>query len=266
MTQSFENSQAKYRRSDAKSNGLKRPLPLQTTLAGRALKMKELGCLLPENPQVSPFGFVLGNRKIGKTGTKFQTVFVWNIPPVISCPGASPACLQFCYNGDNRPEVFPISSWSQNLAWFLYDKQFLSARLCSQLQQAYRPCAVRIHSAGDFFSSDYVDFWTRLAALNSDVRFWAYTRSWVVPELQQSLADLRALANVQIFASWDETMADPPREWRLSCTTTDPGCDNTIRFHSKLVSCPEQSNRAENCASCGFCMKNSRNGVIFTLH
>ena len=42
--------------------------------------------------------------------------------------------------------------------------------------------AIRIHSAGDFFSQSYFDMWCEVARENPNVEFWAYTKSlnfWV---------------------------------------------------------------------------------------
>jgi hypothetical protein len=38
-------------------------------------------------------------------------------------------------------------------------------------------CRVRIHASGDFFSQDYFDRWLNVAAHNSGVLFWAFTKS-----------------------------------------------------------------------------------------
>lgn len=246
---------------------LKRAIPGESIIADRAARLKRLRDLRQQTPKQPLTGLMAGNSKLGQSGTKFQTVFVWNIPPVVTCPGASRMCLQICYNAENRPDVFPISDWNHNLEWFLYDPEALAQKIRSQLCGATKPSAVRIHSAGDFFSKEYTAFWHRIAKEHESIKFWSYTRSWVIPDLFSSLECLRALRNVQLFASWDNTMPTPPADWRLSLVVDRMSeALNEHHFGSKVVFCPEQISRVPNCACCGFCMKNSSNGVLFTLH
>lgn len=55
---------------------------------------------------------------------------------------------------------------------------------------------VRIHAAGDFFSSEYVQMWSRIAIDNPDVIFWTYTKTeWT------ACKEFDALANCNIVKS-----------------------------------------------------------------
>jgi hypothetical protein len=125
------------------------------------------------------------------------------------------------------------------------------------------PVAVRIHSSGDFFSSDYIEFWNDLVRECVRVSFWAYTRSWTVPSLTRGLVALRDEPNVQLFASWDPTMVPPPDDWRLS-VVRDPLYP--LLAIPNLIDCPEEYDKRLNCATCGHCIRNSRQGVAFNVH
>lgn len=247
---------------------LKRPIPTAEALVKRAALLRVMRGLSPAQLQsASPPGLSYGNSKTGRTGTKFRSVFIWNIPAVLTCPGASEACLQYCYNGDERKDIFPVELWNENLAWFKDKPNELLGQITSQLFRAPAPSAVRIHSSGDFFSPDYVDFWHKIAHSNPSVSFWAYTRSWCVPDLREKLEFLWELPNVELFASWDTSMSPPPPKWRLSIVTNDHRQQNNEELSgNKLFLCPEQIGLAPNCASCGFCMKREARGVLFTLH
>lgn len=208
-------------------------------------------------------GFEPGNKKTGLKGGNFNNVMVWNIPTLVTCPGASEWCKSVCYNGDDRPGVFHEDKWRSNLKSFNEDPASLGERLRTQLDASEHPLAIRIHSSGDFFSKDYIDFWSQLVDDNPDVSFWAYTRSWVTPQLREPLERLRAKENIQLFASWDSTMPSPPDDWRVSYVQ-DP--EFPITPPSDVTSCPEEFIDDMNCAKCGFCIRKIGRGVLFNVH
>jgi ferredoxin len=208
-------------------------------------------------------GFEPGNKKTGQSGGNFNNVIVWNIPPAATCPGASEWCLSVCYNGDDRPEVFQKDKWQSNLLAFNTEPSALFDQLQQEVGALEPPLAIRIHSSGDFFSEEYINFWTAMADSLPEVTFWAYTRSWAIPELREPLEELRARNNIQLFASWDNTMAEPPEGWRLSYVE-DGEVPETVP--SNLTRCPEEFIEGMNCARCGFCLRNIGRGVLFHAH
>ena len=56
------------------------------------------------------------------------------------------------------------------------DMEWTERALLAQIK-ADRIEYVRIHAAGDFFSNEYVQMWTRIAAANPGVIFWTYTKT-----------------------------------------------------------------------------------------
>lgn len=202
-----------------------------------------------------------GNSKTGQSSHLYDEILVWNIPALKTCPGASDWCRKCCYNGDDIVNKFPVSKWNKNLLYFMNNPNELMKRLISFLNFPERKVAVRIHSSGDFFSNEYTDFWIKIIELSPNTLFWAYTRSWTIDFLLPKLNDLRSLNNIQLFASWDNTMKDPPKNWRLS-VVYDQG--SQINF-SGLV-CPEQSGLVPNCATCNYCIKKGTGNVNFIIH
>jgi hypothetical protein len=72
----------------------------------------------------------------------------------------------------------------------------------------------RIHSAGDFFSISYIHDWMEVVRLCPLTTFMAYTRSWRVGHLKESLEGFRRLPNVRLYASIDQSTLDPqPEGW-----------------------------------------------------
>lgn len=247
-----------------------RHIPSSDLLLWRARFLSDLRNLSPVRPDdISSIGLSPGNSKTGKTGKFFRSIFVWNLPAVITCPGASTWCLQHCYNADVRENVFPIKTWAQNWWVVINEPERLLDTILKQLALAERPCAVRLHSSGDFFSEEYIELWIRLIATATDTKFWGYTRSWIKPDLQPSLNRLKSLENMELFASWDASMGEkqPEGDWRRAFVYTDLSlADAHYRANRKALICPEQIGRVPNCASCGFCIRHINKDVLFYFH
>lgn len=242
----------------------KRRYPTEDVLDWRKMYLQQLNTLSADSvPVGTPTGLSPGNSKIGASGTKYETGFVWNLPAVASCPGASAWCKRACYNADPRTDKFPIEEWLQNWCWAVYAPDQLQRRISSQLREASGKTAVRIHSSGDFFSVSYIEFWKRIVEIFPDVDFWAYTRSWAVKELLPALDELRSNNNCQLFASVDSSQSEAPDNWRKS-HVTERLLDGT--WIGDALNCPEQVGKVENCLSCGYCMSRSVGDVVFVIH
>ena len=85
----------------------------------------------------------------------------------------------------------------------------------------------------------------------------------MIPELRLALDDLERLSNVQLFASWDQTMPEPPENWRVSFV----GFKYDLR-QKKILDCPEQYQLSKplTCAECGYCLSKKDGDVFFVLH
>jgi hypothetical protein len=242
----------------------KRDSPSQTTIDWRSRYLaaaRDIEPALIASDELPP-SLELGNRKTGKSSRHFEAVYVWNLPAVATCPGASRWCLQHCYNADDREAVFPVNLWVRNWAWCLHRPAQLAAAVSKQLNAHRGSTAIRVHSSGDFYSNDYVDLWIGIANSSPRASFWAYTRSWAVPDLRSKLEELRSLNNFELFASWDQTMGEPPATWRRSLVYSG----NPDALEESSLVCPEQSSNRVTCATCLFCVKRRAGDVLFALH
>jgi hypothetical protein len=226
--------------------------------------MRFLRSSKPASP--TPAGLAPGNKKTGISGTVYRSMFIWNLPSVACCPGASEWCLAHCYTADDREDVFTVQDWCDNWYWVEEFPQILATVVLSQLKAATGPVAVRLHSSGDFYSTSYIEFWRGIASSSPETRFWAYTRTWCIDELRPSLEDLRQLPNVQLFASWDDTMPSPPSDWRSSLVISNEAELQQTLQKTSAFGCPEQFEGGPACASCGLCVGPDPRGVIFVLH
>lgn len=142
---------------------------------------------------------------------------------------------------------------------------------------------LRLHISGDFDTFDYVQNWIDRITERPDVTMWVYTRSWRVPELLPALERLRALPNVQMFASMDESIPEmPPSGWRrawidgdvrggtpqeVAAHAEDPVTHNLITVDgTPSYVCPEETKRVANCEACGYCFRGTKNDVTFLRH
>lgn len=247
---------------------LKRPIPNLGVLLERKATLTKMRNLSPSAPLSEDIhGLETGNSKTGTSGKKFASIFVWNLPPLVTCPAASYWCLHHCYNGNTNSEKYPVNLWTEN--WWLTKNSphTLKNKINEQLISSLKPCAVRLHSSGDFYSKEYVDFWYDIIKNNQNVFFWGYTRSWIIKEISPYIERINTLDNVNIFASWDEYMGGVPdcNKWKY-CLVCSSLKDIEFFDNNKFISCPEQYNDVPNCASCGLCMKKTCKNIVFILH
>lgn len=228
--------------------------------------MKKLAAVEPIN-KAAPSGLEKGNSKTGNSGKLFDRIFVWNLPPVITCPGMSDWCKHNCYNADDRYEKFPIDKWCENLWWVLNDKKTLKKRIYFQLEECKTErTAVRIHSSGDFFSNEYITFWRDIISRNSDVYFWAYTRSWAVNEFVDDIRELDKMDNIKLILSWDETMTKPLDGFAKSIVYNSNDEISVALKRKDGIACPEQYDLVPSCADCGICINKPLKNIYFVLH
>lgn len=198
-----------------------------------------------------------------------------------TCPGSTEECERICYARRPVQEMGPVATmWLRN-----GDPDVPPIPAEASL--------LRIHVSGDFDSIQYIENWIQriqehVTSFGPDaIRVWAYTRSWRVPELLPALERLRALPQMQLFASMDKSTPElPPAGWRRAWIDGDERSGvvhkimahtekaETFRLfelqqtadHRKALICPEETKAVKNCEECGFCISGLRNDVVFLEH
>jgi hypothetical protein len=182
-----------------------------------------------------------------------------------TCPGATAECQAICYAARPVAELGPV-----------YDMWFRNSQTEEVPADLPPGCRyLRLHISGDFTSRQYIHAWTALLRRHPEVTVWAYTRSWRVPELVSALEQLKALPNVQLFASMDKSTVElPPDGWRRAWIEGDSRLV-CITEHNQVVKdgnatpsyvCPEETGRKPNCVACGYCLRGRRGDVTFLTH
>ncbi len=190
-----------------------------------------------------------GNTKVGR-------VWTFSLPSFLSCPGASSWCRKHCYA--RRFEALRPNcrqAYLRNMVLSLDEKPFVRHLLAALPQNAP---LVRLHVSGDFYSSEYISAIQEVCEARSQTTFWAYTRSWLIPSLRPALESFRMLSNVNLFASVDPDMPDPPVGWRAAFVECDPRATG--------LSCRHQQGEVESCLECGHCFRIRNGHVVFSTH
>jgi hypothetical protein len=139
-----------------------------------------------------------------------------------------------------------------------------------------RKCkVVRVHVAGDFYSAEYVAKWTEVVKACPDIIFYAYTRSWRIPDINDELTKLASYSNVRLWFSVDAETGAPvnvPHRVRTAYLSVD---SNDIPAHTMdlvfrdygsrgmiqkrlngIIVCPPENGVTDiTCEQCGICWK-----------
>ncbi|WP_116202335.1 GP88 family protein [Amycolatopsis circi] len=94
-----------------------------------------------------------------------------------TCPSAG-ICAQACY-ARHGTYTWPVvrAKHQANLMFVLDDLPGWEAAMLAELEAAkFRGAWIRIHDAGDFFSSAYLQAWLRICRARPDTHFYAYTK------------------------------------------------------------------------------------------
>jgi len=145
-----------------------------------------------------------GNRKLG------DGIHVFSLPAVMSCPGATPLCIEHCYGQDGRFRLGNVkarlaSNWERLLAAEDFVGDMLAEIRCR------RVATLRVHVVGDFFSPEYAANWREIARRSKQTKFFAYTRSWRIPEILPELTKLGRLSNFALWFSTDRESGPAPQ-------------------------------------------------------
>lgn len=139
---------------------------------------------------------------------------------------------------------------------------------------------VRVHVAGDFYDAEYVEKWVTIAKATPRTTYFAYTRSWAVPEILPSLIRLSQSPNVCLWFSSDLELGSPPlvggvRVAYMAINDVDagnapPDCDLVFRDRpdkpmkraNGVMVCPAENGvpgrMKHTCTSCGICWDRQR--------
>lgn len=218
---------------------------------------------------------ILGVRRallLRKDNTKLGPgIYSFSLPAVATCPGRTPLCESHCYARQGHYHHVNVQTFHRKClqaargAWF-------ALRLAAEIKLR-RVAVLRLHAAGDFYSPEYTRAILMVVRACPRTRFFAYTRSWRVPEIAPLLAKLARLPNMRLWYSCDRDSGVPsrvPRRVRLAWMQTDleplpDGTDLVFRtdplrrrpgkYADGVLVCPKEngSHAQLSCTTCRLC-------------
>lgn len=150
------------------------------------------------------------NSKLKETSKEFQTkIASFDIPDNETrdgrtiCIGAD-KCKAYCYAGKGFYKVYPSVSDAQHTRLEMADSLSLVSQITTELNAGKSLIEyVRMHSAGDFYSREYLNKWIDIADKNHKKRFYAYTKS--IPLFLQNFRESSEL--IQLPENFDITFS-----------------------------------------------------------
>ncbi len=145
---------------------------------------------------------VQSNKKLG------GSVFHFDLPPGLTCPGETSICSRLCYAKASR-YAFPQVKERLAYNYAMSKRREFAPRLVSEL---YRKGVIlmRFHVAGDIYSPAYARKMLAVVKASPQVAFWVYTRSYRIPAIAEVLWELAGCDNLSLWLSTDDETGYPP--------------------------------------------------------
>lgn len=235
-----------------------RPTPLMPQDAtGTRFKSRVLPVAAMSRLLVSGHSNVKIGRDVRKGRLKGYWIFTLSLEERKTCP---PSCNHWrtCY-GNAMPFAKRIDHT---------DPTFLPA-LAAEIARLVRVrgrkgVLIRLHALGDFYSTDYVDFWRQQLDLHPTLSVFGYTaRRPDLDGIAAAIDRLKAHYGLRFAIRW----SNGRNHWTGKPLKDD--CTVSIKTAEDCPPgafvCPEQTGATRCCATCGLCWTTTRN-VAFVEH
>ena len=189
------------------------------------------------------------NKKLGYNVTskkwKGKKLFSLSLVERETCPTS---CHHWddCY-GNNMPFAHRFSTDN------LEDK--LETEIASLIEAQPNGIVIRLHVLGDFYSLDYVKFWEEMMLTHPKLCLFGYTGREEFSEIGQSIQLLNHRFDERCVIRYS----------RSKGYNTGNLYAAEESFEGDSFTCPEQTGKVKNCASCGLCWTSTKT-VKFLSH
>jgi hypothetical protein len=191
-------------------------------------------------------------RDVRKGPLRGYWIYTLSLEERKTCPSTC-SHWQTCY-GNNMPFAKRVDHTHPN---FYADLARAVARVCRLAKRRGSGALIRLHALGDFFSTDYVNFWNIQLTLHPNLALYGYTArlsgttiGWMVHEM-----------NVAFGARCMIRFSNDPR-MPLMSTRSIGRADSAP---AGVIVCPEQTGRVLGCDYCGLCW-GTRKNIAFIEH
>lgn len=197
-------------------------------------------------------------RGNGKTG---ESIHLWSLPPVESCPGRSSVCSEHCFGLKHR---YQFPQVKEKLAYNMLAAQDVSFadRMVTEIN--FKGCmVVRVHCVGDFVSRVYALKWLDIMKRCKRTEFYFYTRSWRITEIKPVIDTMSKLSNCRAWMSTDsETGFTSGNQAYLQTIDGDTPKEADLIFRIRKLRklpalpqvCPAETIKGGVCGTCKRCL------------
>lgn len=187
-----------------------------------------------------------GNKKLPKD------TLIFNIPALNTCPGKTSFCSQYCY-AVKAEKLYKavLPARKHNLKLSLQDNFTGLVNTCL-FNNRHKFNRVRIHESGDFYSQEYLNKWFRIAKINRDIQFHAYTKSFTLDFSQKP-------DNLVLIASFDDSTTELQKGLY---TFRKQYFDNTFTIIDKAL----KADCIQDCTKCSICWASKGNTITVNRH
>ena len=196
--------------------------------------------------------YIIPNRLV-KGNSKLYNILIFDLPAVETCLNCGD-CKAKCYAMKAQRQYVDTRIFRDtNLALFNDSALQLKYLIVNQLN-ATKNTTVRIHSSGDFFSQEYIDFWQGIVYQFPNIKFYAYTK---VSELLD-FSKIESLSNFNLISSF-------VGEYQLNFGSLQY-CEMLHTNHDSFI-CPatKTSDIKFRCGlNCNYCV--TKKNVCFVIH
>lgn len=187
----------------------------------------------------------LGNAKLPKT------IAIFNLPRLVTCPGATAWCKQYCYT-EKSERAYPNVKPFRYRNWDLAKSPEFVDTIVAEIKKL-KVKTVRVHESGDFYNQEYLDKWIAIANQMPEVTFFAYTKSYHLLDFSK-LPD-----NFIVRASMDSTTPLTLRKKYSKLIIADIK-DHGASLPKGFFECPGS------CKKCTYCYTKGNGNVCFNKH
>ena len=164
---------------------------------------------IPNINMVELFNHFMMNHNIDNLPNKeaLNKLFNFTLNNTICNKERCKNCREYCYNEKARFNMNNISSRFNRLLEYLENKESLKNKILYQLQDTN---VLRLHTEGDFFDLDYINFWMDIIK-KSKVKTYTYTKQYsLIREYIKSKKGLPAKFYLQVSFDNNNNINDLP--------------------------------------------------------
>lgn len=147
---------------------------------------------------------VRGNGKLG------ENIHAWSLPAGGKyCPGSSDLCESVCYARSGR-FLLPFVRERLEENYRISRRPGFADRMIREVKRRWVQVC-RVHVSGDFYDAAYAEAWLKVFRACPRAKFFAYTRSYRVADVEPVLREMSLLRNVRLWYSCDAQTGIPGR-------------------------------------------------------